>query len=86
MTASYDLTLLGLAHRALKFAGHIENMSEEERVLLLGMFAGAVVRLQENVRALYKESDKEDNTEALFVLHQVMLALGAGENWKDEGR
>lgn len=51
----HDLTLTGLAERVSKFLGHIEDMSDEERVLVLGQFAGAVSRLRARVRELHAD-------------------------------
>lgn len=76
--SSYDLTLLGLAKRALSYTGHIEDMGDDERVFLLGAFAGAVLRLEQQVRELWDENES-DRTDK--VLHQVMLALGASADW-----
>lgn len=79
-----DATLLALARRSLSFTGRIENMSEGERVFLLGAFTGAVLRLKDEVRRLYAAYDADDNAEALAALHQVMLLLGASEDWREE--
>jgi hypothetical protein len=79
----HDLTLLGLAERVQQFTGHIEDMSGDERVLVLGQFAGAVSRLRARVRELWTESDRDGYTEALPPLHRVMLALGADEDWAE---
>lgn len=78
-----DLTLLGLAERVTQFAGHIEDMSDDERVLVLGQFAGAVSRMQARVRELYAKADDDGYMDALPPLNQVMLALGSGEDWHD---
>jgi hypothetical protein len=78
-----DVTLLGLAERAKRFLGHIEDMSDGERVFLLGAFAGAADRLRERVRELWAENDDDGYMEALPPLHQVMLALGADEDWAE---
>ncbi len=78
-----DLTLLGLAERVKRFTGHIEDMSDDERVYLLGAFAGTAGRLREHVEGLYADS-ATTNTRALPALRQVMLALGADENWAEE--
>jgi hypothetical protein len=79
----HDLTLLGLAERVSHFLGHIEDMSDDERVLVLGQFAGAVSRLQARVRELYAKADDGSYMDALPPLNQVMLALGAGEDWHE---
>jgi hypothetical protein len=79
----HDLTLLGLAERVSQFLGHIEDMSDEERVLVLGLFAGAVSRLQARVRELYAKADDSSYMDALPPLNQVMLALGADEDWAE---
>jgi len=84
MTDDRDLTLLGLAERVKQFTGHIEDMSGDERVYLLGLFAGAAGRLEARVRKLWAENDDDGYMEALPPLHQVMLALGADENWAEE--
>jgi hypothetical protein len=81
----YDLTLLGLAERVKQFTGHIEDLGDDERVYLLGLFAGAVGRLEERVRELWVKNDDDKHAEARPALHQVMLALGADENWADRG-
>jgi hypothetical protein len=82
----HDLTLTGLAERVSKYLGHIEDMSSDERVLVLGQFAGAVSRLRAEVRDLYTDN-ATTNTRALPALNQVMLALGADEGWAEaEGR
>jgi hypothetical protein len=80
----HDLTLLGLAERVNQFEGRIEDMSDDERVYLLGLFAGAVDRLRERVRELWTESRDEGSYEAMPGLYQVMLAMGASENWAEE--
>ena len=82
--ADRDLTLLGLAERVKRYTGHIEDMSDDERVYVLGLFAGAVSRLEDRVRELYAEADDDGYMEALPELHQVMLALGAGEDWNED--
>lgn len=79
----HDLTLIGLAERVTQVFGHIEDMSGDERVLLLGQFAGAVSRLRVRVRELYAEDDRNGYMEALPSLNQVMLALGADEDWAE---
>jgi hypothetical protein len=84
MTDDHDLTLLGLAGRVQHFLGHIEDMSDDERVLVLGQFAGAVSRLRARVRELYAEDKRDGYTAAAEALHQVMLALGADEDWAEE--
>jgi hypothetical protein len=78
----HDLTLLGLAERMRKFLGHIEDMGSDERVLVLGQFAGAVSRLRSEVRDLYTDN-ATTNTRALPALYRVMLALGADEDWAE---
>lgn len=84
MTGSHDMTLLGLAERVRQYFGHIEDMGDDDRVLLLGQFAGAVSRVQARVRELWAGNDEAGYMEALPPLHQVMLALGADEDWAEE--
>lgn len=79
-----DLTLLGLADRVKRYLGHIEDMPDDERVFVLGLFAGAVGRVEARVRELYAEDDRDGYMEALPSLNQVMLALGAPEGWNEE--
>jgi hypothetical protein len=43
------LSLPGLAARVRQFLGHIEDMSDDERVFLLGAFEGAVARQQHDL-------------------------------------
>lgn len=83
-TIDRDLSLLGLAGQVKRYLGHVEDMSDEERLLVLGQFAGAVSRFEARVRQLYAEADDMSYMEALPPLNQVMLALGAGEGWKEE--
>jgi hypothetical protein len=68
----YDITLLGLTTRSLSFAGHIEDMSGDERVFLLGAFAGGLLRLDELVLKLHEQGS--DETKA--ALQQVLFAMG----------
>lgn len=44
----------------------------------------AAGRLRGRVRELYEKADADGYMEALPPLHQVMLALGADENWAEE--
>jgi hypothetical protein len=44
--AEYDLSLPGLTRRVGEFLGRIQDMGSDERVLLLGAFAGVVSRMQ----------------------------------------
>ena len=78
-----DLSLLGLADLVKGYLGHIEDMSDDKRVLVLGQFAGAVSRLEARVRELYAKADNDGYREALPDLHQVMIALGAAEDWNE---
>ena len=78
-----ELTLLILAERVKQFTGHIEDMSDDERVFLLGAFAGAADRLRERVRELRAENRADGYMEALPPLHQVMRALGCPEDWAE---
>jgi hypothetical protein len=73
-TGDYDdLTLLGLAKRAMSYTGHVEDLPEGERLLLLGAFAGAVMRFQQRVSELWDNSEGE---QASAILRQVMLLAG----------
>jgi len=82
-SADRELTLLGLAHRVKQFTGHIEDMGDDERVWMLGLFAGAAGGVEARVRELYGQADDDGYMEALPPLHQVMLALGAPEDWAE---
>jgi hypothetical protein len=79
-----DPSLVGLAGRVREFTGHIEDMSDDERVSLLGQFAGAVGRLRARLRELYEDADEAGYMDALPPLHQLALALGEPGDW-DEG-
>jgi hypothetical protein len=81
-----DLTLLGLSARMKQFAGHIEDMSDDERVYMLGLFTGAADQLHARVRRIYEAADAGSYMDALPPLHEVMLALGAPEDWAEGGR
>jgi hypothetical protein len=83
-TATTGPTLLDLAERVKRYLGHIEDMSDDERVQLLGAFAGAVDRLEARVRELYADADDMSYMDALPPLNQVMLALGVTEGWHDD--
>jgi hypothetical protein len=72
----YDATLLSLARHALSFTGHIEDMSEDQRVFLLGAFAGAVLRFQEQVVALHASAGGLGDAEAARALQEVLNLLG----------
>jgi len=78
MTA--DPSLLALSDLVVRFTGHAEDISPDSRLQLLGQFAGAVLRLRDEVSGLYADCVTV-NTWALPALHQVMLALGAPDNW-----
>lgn len=78
-----DLSLLGLAEQVRSYVGHIEDMPGGRRVFLLGQFEGATSRAYASVREIYAEYDEAGYMEALPALHQVMLALGAPEDWHE---
>jgi hypothetical protein len=82
----YDLSLLGLSARVKQFAGHIEDMGDDERVFLLGLFAGTADQLRDQVRKIYAKAGADGYMDALPPLHQVMLALGAPEDWAEDGQ
>jgi len=74
--APRDLSLLGLAERVRQFLGHIEDMSNEERVFLLGAFEGTAMRLRDDLRRWWLEQDRDGYAEALPALGRVMDAIG----------
>lgn len=71
-----DLSLLALSARVQKFAGHIEDMGDDERVWLLGLFAGAALRLRDVVRGQWERNERDGYMEALPPLGKVAEALG----------
>ena len=79
-------TILGLSACVKQFAGHIEDLGDDERVFLLGMFAGTADHLHDRVRKIYEEAAADGYMDALPPLHQVMLALGDAEDWAEDGR
>ena len=81
-----DLTLLGLSARVQQFDGHIEDMDEDERVWLLGLFAGAALRLRAVVRAEWERNSRDSYMEALPPLGAVAKAIGddSFEAWAEE--
>lgn len=78
-----QLSLVGLADLVKQFAGRIEDMDGDQRVLVLGQFAGAVSRLRARLRELYEQEDEAGYAEALPPLHQMALALGEPEDWHE---
>ena len=71
-----DLTLLALSARVQQFTGHIEDMGDDERVWLLGLFAGGVLRLRDVVRAEWERNSRDGYMEALPPLGALAKALG----------
>lgn len=76
-------SLLELAAVARGYLGHVEDMSDEDRLLLLGQFTGAVMALEARVREVYAEAGEDGYLEALPPLAEVMRYLGAPEDWKE---
>jgi hypothetical protein len=73
---SDNLTLLSLTHYALSFTGRIEEMSSDERVLLLGAFSGAVLRVQGELRALLALYEREGDAGGALALGHALAFLG----------
>jgi hypothetical protein len=78
----YDATLLGLASHALSFTGHVEDMSDDKRVFLLGAFSGATMALAGEVGKLRAAASALGDAGATAALDDVLELLGAGENGK----
>jgi len=73
-----DLSLAGLAQMVQSYAGHIEDMSDDDRLLVLGQFTGAVSRFRVRLRELYREAGASGKER----LRQVAYALGEPEDWE----
>lgn len=71
-----DLSLLALSARVQQFTGHIEDMDDDERVWLLGLFAGGVLRLRAVVREQWERNSRDGYMEALPPLGALAAALG----------
>lgn len=72
-------SLLELTAIVGTYLGHVEDMSDDDRLLLLGQFAGAVLALEARVREVYAKADADGYLEALPPLAEVMRYLGAPE-------
>jgi hypothetical protein len=76
------MSLTGLVALLQPYIGHIEDLDDEKRIWLLGVFIGGVSRLRARVRELYRQADEDDQVEAMAQLRQVALALGEPEDWE----
>lgn len=74
--AAGDLSLLALSARVQQFTGHIEDIGDDERVWLLGLFAGGVLRLCAVVREQWERNSRDGYMEALPPLGVLARALG----------
>lgn len=79
-TTDFEGTDRAMAERACSYAGHIEDMDDEERVLLLGYLAQAVLRLLGR-QATLGETQPGD----LFYLDSNPSAVyWRNDHWRDD--
>jgi len=76
-TLGQSTDLHALAERVKRYAGHIEDLHEDDRVLLLGLFTGAVDALEAKVRSYL--ADNHQGTFSWAMMIQFARDLGMPE-------
>jgi hypothetical protein len=84
-SADFDgLTLADLQGFVHSFTGHIEDMTDADKLFTLGKFAGAVSRLRAVLRELYEQPDPEvarGPSGYRAALRDVARVVGESEGW-----